>query len=232
VSVADVIIEVISPTDFLLVSRFGPHWVGIEYQVPDVDAARRVVLDRGIRIVRDIGGAFHTHPHDTFGVAFELFAGNFHDPSLWEAMGAGWIEPLRPLEYWRDEHPLGCTGLERVSIVVRDRDPAIACFTELLGAVPVYADVPRVASIATGLRLADTVVELLSPTGPGPVQDHLGRYGEGIRATVLRVADAARARSHLVGAGAVVEPGDAHDAFAISAADTCGVRFEFAEERQ
>jgi hypothetical protein len=100
-SVGNVIFEVISPREFLPVARYGPHWLGIEYQVGDVEQARRSVTERGIRIVRDIGGAFHTYPNDTFGVAFEFYNGNFHTnahPGPGDS-GPAWLEPLMPLEY-------------------------------------------------------------------------------------------------------------------------------------
>jgi hypothetical protein len=73
-----VIFEPFVPPAWLLNSRYGPHWLGIEYQA-DMDQVRGAIADHGIRIVRDIGLAIHTHPADTLGVAFEFYEGGFHE---------------------------------------------------------------------------------------------------------------------------------------------------------
>lgn len=225
ITVGNVLFELFSPREFLVAARYGPHYVGVEYQVPDVDAARRVVQDNGIRIVRDIGIAFHTHPADTFGVAFELFHKNFHAQE-----NPTWFEPFRPIEYWRDEHPLGCTGLKRYSVAVADIDAAVAFFQDFFGATVQYeAGRPAANARAVGLTLAESTVEILTPIGPGAVQQHLGRYGDGMRSTVFAVQDLDRARRYFTERGIAPLPGDADDAFALGADDARGVIFEFSE---
>jgi hypothetical protein len=223
VNVGGVLFEVFAPHEFLLNARYGPHYVGLEYQVPDVGAARQVVQERGIRIVRDIGGAFHTHPADTFGVALEFFNKSFHAQD-----NPTWREPFMPLEYWRDEHPLGCTGLKRCSVVVGDVEAASAFFRDFLGATHRY-DVRRAAATGAGVALADSVVEIVAPAGPGTIQQHLGRYGDGIRSAVFEVTDLERARRFFTERGLSVQPGDADGTFALAPEDTCGLLFEFSE---
>ncbi len=50
IAIGRVIFQVFSPHDTLLHARFGPHYVGIEYTVPNVDEARDATNARGIRI--------------------------------------------------------------------------------------------------------------------------------------------------------------------------------------
>jgi catechol 2,3-dioxygenase-like lactoylglutathione lyase family enzyme len=225
INVAGVLFEVFSPNEFLLNARYGPHYVGIEYQIPDVSDARRVVQEKGIRIVRDIGAAFHTHPVDTFGIGLEFFDRSFHAQE-----NPTWLEPFKPLEYWRDEHPLGCIGLKRYSVAVGDLTNATTFFRDFLGASPLYElDRPPAAATAVGLALADSVVEILTPAGSGRLQSHLGRYGDGIRSVVFQVEDLEKARQYFAGRGVAVKAGDAEDSFGIAPEDARGVLFEFSE---
>ena len=106
-------------------------------------------------------------------------------------------------EYWRDEHPLGLTGLVRVG--QRGRGPRRGRrrrSPRLVGAPELYrADRPAAAAAALGLQFGDTVVELLAPTGPGPVRDYLDRYGERIRSTVYGVVDLGRVEAYFAERG-------------------------------
>ncbi len=225
-NVGGVLFELFAPKEFLLNARYGPHYVGLEFEVPDVEAARAAIQARGIRIIRDLGAgiAFHTHPADAYGVSLELYQGNFH-----ERENPYWLEQFRPAGYWRDEHPLGCTGLKRYSILVNDLPAVSGFFQEFLGAEPAYET--RYSSIAAdvvGLSHAGTVVEIMTPFAPGAASEHLRRYGDGIRSVVFAVADLEQARRYFGGLGRTVHPGDADDAIALAPSDTCGVMFEFA----
>lgn len=226
ITIGTVIFELFAPRDDLLHARFGPHYVGVEYQVPDVSAARETVLARGMRVVRELGVAFHAHPLDSFGIAFEFYDRSFHD----EDPPTSFLEPIKPIDYWRDEHPLGCTGLKRYSVAVRDLDAATAFFEDFCNATVVYrAPRPAVGAQTVGLAIADTVVELLAPIEEGPIARHLTRYGEGIRSTVFEVRDLAKAQSYVNGLGITIEPGDAPDTLAIAPEHNCGLLFEFSE---
>jgi catechol 2,3-dioxygenase-like lactoylglutathione lyase family enzyme len=230
--IGPVIFELFLPTDYLLNARLGPHYVGVEYQVPDTAEARRAVQARGIRLLGDIGVAFHTHPNDTFGVAVEMYHRNFHT----QGPPNGYLEPIRSPRYWSDEHPLGLTGLKRYSIVVADLPAATNFFREFLNATVVYEEArPAVGARAVGLALGDTVAELLTPSGAGgaggtgEIQRFLARYGDGIRSTVFAVRDLERARSYFAGRGITLRPGDAPGTLAIAPEDNQGLLFEFSE---
>ncbi len=226
ITIGTVIFELFAPNDDLLHARFGPHYIGIEYQVPDVGAARNAVEERGMRVIRELGVAFHSHPADGLGIGFEFYDGNFHDVPP----PTPFLEPIKPIGYWRDEHPLGCTGLKRYGVAVSDLDAATKFFLDLTNATVLYeADRPTVGAHAVGLGLADTVAELISPTQDGAISRYLARYGDGIRSTVLAVRDLQQAKAYFDSRGIALRPGDAPDALAITPEDNQGLLFEFAE---
>jgi catechol 2,3-dioxygenase-like lactoylglutathione lyase family enzyme len=221
-----VIFELFAPRDDLLHARFGPHYVGIEYQVTDVDAARRAIIARGGRVLRELGVAFHAHPAECFGVAWEFYGESFHRVPA----PVGFLEPIRPVSYWSDEHPLGCVGLKRYSLAVTDLDAARGFLDSVLNGSYLYEeDRPEIGAKALGLDLADTVVELLAPITDGVIGRHVARWGDGIRSTVFQVKDLEEARSYFKGKGVDLVGGDAPDTLAIRPEDNCGILFEFSE---
>jgi catechol 2,3-dioxygenase-like lactoylglutathione lyase family enzyme len=224
-SIGRTIFEQFSPHDFLLNARYGPHYVGIEYEA-DMDDVRAAVEAHGLRIIRELGIALHTHPADSFGVSFEFFGDGFHERK-WDLTGG---ELMKPAEYWRDEHPLGVTGLKGPSIAVADIDAALRFMKSFVGAEPVYeAPRPAVAGRAVGLHLGDAGLEFLTPTGDGPLAQHLHRMGDGIRSTVFQVRDIERAKGYFAERGVGLVPGDADGAWAVPAKLNRGVMFEFTE---
>ena len=223
VELGRVIFELFVPYAELLIARYGPHYLGVEYQA-DMDEVRSVIAARGIRIIRDIGVALHTHPADGYGMSFEFYGDYFHDRD-WPLLGG----PIKSADHWR-EHPLGLTGIKAYSVVVADIDAAREFFQTFLSAVPVYEEArPAVAGRAVGLEVSDAVVELITPVGDGALRQHLQRFGEGIRSTVFGVRDTGRARRYLAGRGVTVTAGDAPDTLAIPAEQNLGLRFEFSE---
>jgi hypothetical protein len=225
IEIGRVIFEMFVPYEFLTTVRYGPHYIGIEYQA-DVDVVRKAIAERGIRIVRDIGIALHTHPADGFGVALEFYGGYFHD-NYWELLGGS---TMRSVGYWRDEHPLGLTGLKAYSIAVHDIDAASAFFRSLLGGEPVY-EMARPAGNARGigLQVADAVIELIAPVGEGALQRHLHRYGDGIRSVVFGCRDIEQVRRYFDERGIALVAGDAPGSLAVPAEANLGVIFEFSE---
>jgi len=221
-----VIFELFAPHDDLLHARVGPHYIGIEYQVADVEVARQAIIAGGGRVLRDLGVAFHTHPAECHGVAWEFYGNSFHTvpPRV------QYLEQIRPAAFWADEHPLGCVGLKRYSLAVEDAEPARAFLEGTLGGATAYEeDRPEIGARAVGVALADTVVEVLAPTGDGAISRHVARWGDGIRAAVFRVKDLGTARSYFAGKGVGLLSGDAPGAVAVAPEDNCGVRFEFCE---
>ncbi len=77
--VGGVLFEIFVPIDFFLHTRYGPHYLGVEYQVTDMAAVRDTLAARGIRIARDLDVAVHTHAADCHGVSLEFFADSFLD---------------------------------------------------------------------------------------------------------------------------------------------------------
>jgi catechol 2,3-dioxygenase-like lactoylglutathione lyase family enzyme len=221
-----VIFELFAPHDDLLHARTGPHYVGIEYQVTDVDTAREAIIARGGRVLRELGVAFHAHPAECHGVAWEFYGQSFHAVPP----PTGFLEPIRPVSYWADEHPLGSVGLKRYSLAVDDLDAARGFLEGVVnGTVAYEEDRPEVGARAVGVTLADTVVELLAPTADGVISRHVARWGDGIRSTVFQVKDLAAARTYFEGKGVELQPGDAPDTLAIGPEDNCGILFEFCE---
>jgi catechol 2,3-dioxygenase-like lactoylglutathione lyase family enzyme len=224
IEIGRVIFEVFVPHEFLLNARYGPHYVGVEYEA-NMDEVREAVRASGIRIVRDIGIALHTHPADCFGIAFEFWNGYFHD-SDWPLLGG----QIKSAAYWRDEHPLGLTGLKSYTVGVFDIEAASAFFQSFLNAKTVY-EAPRAAigARAIGLQVADAVVELITPVEDGRLLQHLHRFGEGIRSTVFGVRDVEQARQYFTARGVNLVPGTEPNTCAVPAESNLGVIFEFSE---
>lgn len=209
-----------------LLDRYGDHYLGIEYQVPDVAEARRQCEELDVRIINDRGHMFFTYPGSCLGLSFELWEGNFYE-TLGEGSAQG---PLHPLSYWRDEHPLGLEGLKRVSVAVHDLDAACERFSVVMGSAPMNREQrPMAAAIGSEFQVGDTVIELLAPTGPGPVATFLDRYGEHMRSTVFKATDLGKVEKYLSEQGFSVVPGDRENTLAIPPGQNHNLLFEFSE---
>jgi hypothetical protein len=222
--IGGVIFELFVPPHFMLNSRHGPHYLGIEYEA-DVDEAREAVAAHNIRIMRDLGEAFHTHPADGFGLDYEFYGGSFYGPDAPHL-----TTHCKPAQYWRDEHPLGLTGIKGYTQTVSDIAAGASFLRSFLSAEPVYEeDRPALAARAIGLRIADVVVELLAPTGDGPLRRELEQVGQGIRSTVFRTRDINQARRYFTDRGVPLIPGTAPGSFAVAPQANLGILFEFSE---
>jgi hypothetical protein len=221
--VGGVLFEIFVPNEFFLHTRYGPHYLGVEYHVDDIAAVRDTLAARGIRIARDLEVAVHTHAADCHGVSLEFFDDSFHEND--ELLD----RPLQSATYWRDEHPLGCTGLQGYTVAVADLPTAVADFTAVLEHEVRY-EVRRetTAGTAVGLEIGGAVLELVAPDGDGPLREHLQARGEGIRSTVFGVRDIDRARGYFAERDVELVPGTAPERLAIPAAQNRGVIFEFA----
>jgi hypothetical protein len=221
-AVGGTLFEIFAPDEFFLHTRYGSHYFGIEYRVDDIDAVRETLAAHGVRIVRDLDVAVHTHPADSHGVSLEFFAGDFHtDPELLDV-------PMPPPSYWRDQHPLGITGLHGCTVAVRDLEAARAHFEALLEHDVRYeASRPTVAGTGVGLQVGGAVLELVAPNDDGPLHDHLLEHGEGIRSTVFSVVDLDRVRDHFRAHGIDLVPGDVPDSLAIPPEHHLDVLVEF-----
>jgi hypothetical protein len=221
--VGGVLFEIFVPNEFFLHTRYGPHFLGVEYHVADIAPVRETLAAHGIRIARDLDVAVHSHPADFHGVSLEFFDDSFHENE--ELLD----RPMPPAAYWRDEHPIGFTGLSGYTVAVRDLDRGVADFRAVLEHKVAYERRrDALAARAVGLLVGGAIVEVVAPDGDGPLAQHLAAHGEGIRSSVFGVRDVDRARAHLVEHGLEVGPGTAPDAFAIPADQNRGVLFEFA----
>ena len=224
--IGQVIFELFVPHDFLICARYGPHYLGLEWQA-DMNDVRAAVADHGLGIVRDIGLALHTDPADCFGVSYEFYSGYFHDND-WDLLGGG---KIKSAAWWRDEQPLGLTGLVGYTHAVEDIQAASAFLQSFLSAEPVYeADRRALGAHAIGLRVADAVIELQAPLGEGELRQHLNRHGQGIRSTVFGVRDIAQTREWLEAQCVALIDGSAPGRLAVPAAANLGLMFEFSPE--
>ncbi len=210
-----------------LLGMYGDHYLGMEYQVPDVPEAREIVVAKDVRILRETAGYFFTHPADCFGISWEIFDGDFfdarddHAPTLTKALTD---------EYWSTEHPLGITGLARWSAAVHDLDAATAWYEDFLGVPVLYREArPNAVAQAAGLPAGDTVMELISPTGAGPVQRYLDRYKQHMRATTFTVQKMDRVEDYFTERGIALVDGDAPGTRAVPPQQNHGLLLEFTE---
>ena len=80
--------------------------------------------------------------------------------------------------------------LRSLDLAVDDLDAARGFLEGVVNGSFVYEeDRPTIGATALGVTLADTVVELLAPTGDGVISRHVARWGDGIRSTVFQVKD-------------------------------------------
>jgi hypothetical protein len=222
--IGHVIFEMFVPKMWLLNARYGAHYLGVEFQVESLADGRAALAEQGIAINRDIGTAVHSDPADFHGVSLEFYEGEFHETDY------GPIQCAKlPGAAWWAAHPLRLSGLKALTWAVRDAALVQGRLAALIGAMPVgVAERPVVGGRATMVAIADTVVELLEPTGPGVLADHLERWGEGLRSTVLGSHDMAAVRRWGEERGLPLEPGTADGWLQVPAAANEGIIIEFA----
>jgi hypothetical protein len=93
--------------------------------------------------------------------------------------------------------------VDRVQVVVRDLGTAAEVWEGLLGARSAREDaLETFRSRRRVLRLGETEVELLCPTGPGAAADHLAAWGEGLFAAGFGVEGLPPIRDRLAACGA------------------------------
>lgn len=200
-----------------LLAKFGDHYIGIEYHVPDVTSAREFANEKEIRIINDLGAAFFTYPGNCFGIAWEIYDGDFS-------------EHAQPAGYWENQHPLGLTGMARLTVAVESVEAAAARLNELAYVSEIGpVSRPRAAAKGVQVQVGSEVWELLEPTGDGALADYLGRYGQRIRSTVFKTGNLSEVEKHLTGQGFDLIPGDADGALAINPAQNKNLLFEFTE---
>lgn len=96
------------------------------------------------------------------------------------------------------------TEIDHVAIAVRDLEAAVDYHRRAFGARVAHREtVERDGVEEALLAVADSYIQLISPTGPdSPVARFLERRGEGLHHVGYRVADCAAALAAMVAAGA------------------------------
>jgi hypothetical protein len=94
------------------------------------------------------------------------------------------------------------TRVDRMLLAVRDRAPAEETFREVLGAEKVRDDTSALYNAKRSVMQAGvSEFELLEPSGDGPIQAHLDRWGEGIFAGGFATSDLPALRERLAARG-------------------------------
>ena len=207
-----------------LLARYGSHYQGVEMQVPDLDEARRLLAEHGIRVIQDAGAYLLTHPADGLGVCFELFDHEWDtDPPP-----PSFIEKVAPPSYWRDEHPLGLSGLASLAVAVADLDEAVAFYARFCGAQELRRESrPVIGAEVAVLDPGAEPIELVAPAGPGFTADYLERFGPRIMATTFLAPDLERVEAHLARSGVKLGPGLRPESLTVAADDNYGAIYEF-----
>ena len=88
--------------------------------------------------------------------------------------------------------------VDRVQLVVKDRQAAARTFGEVLGARPIReAPSAYLGAARLVLALGSSEVELCEPSGPGPAAEHLSAWGEGLMTAGFSTRDMAGLRANL-----------------------------------
>ena len=98
-------------------------------------------------------------------------------------------------------HKNGASAVVGVSVAVRDLKEATELYSVLFGSGPRRTDeVPELAAARASFEVRGFGVDLLAPTGNGPVREALERDGEGPFEARIRIEDLAAARALVPGA--------------------------------
>jgi catechol 2,3-dioxygenase-like lactoylglutathione lyase family enzyme len=230
IDVGGEIIEVLAPKvldkgEGKQLTKYGPHYQGIEILVPSVSEALDVVKERGIRTLLERGGDFYTLPAATQGVCLQVFDGNWHaDPPP-----VVYDNPKRTPQWWKEEHPIGYLGLHHLSFACTDLDEAERFWCALTGGEATYrADRPAVAASAVGLDIGFPV-ELIAPNGRGRIADYIDRYGPRMWATTFAVSDIDATAAYFRSRDIELVPGDAPGSLMVPPERNLQVVYQFTE---
>ncbi|MBM4405911.1 MAG: hypothetical protein FJ039_07005 [Chloroflexi bacterium] len=183
-------------------ARFGQHLHSLAFFVDDHQSLYERLRQNNVRIVGSAGagtdkappgGAFFTHPKDTF-CQFEMMDGRRteRDPRF---IKKGWSA-----RYWRDEHPLGIELTSHCTVLVKDLAKARALFTNAMNATFLFEEASAATKCASAYVLLGegTVVELAMPQAKDSLAgEDMEKNGEIVHAVTWRVKDLAKAQRHL-----------------------------------
>ena len=209
VDVGGEIIELLAPkimdkAEGKQLARYGPHYQGIEIMVPSVSEALELMKEREVAILVERGGDFYTKPSATQGVCLQVYDRDWHaDPPP-----APYLNPMRSGRWWEEEHPVGYRGLHHLSFATSDLQEAERFWCGLTaGKVTYRGERPAVAGSAVGLDIG-IPVEIIAPTGKGPIADYIDRYGPRVWSTTFAVRDLRATAAYFGSRGIELLPGD------------------------
>jgi Glyoxalase/Bleomycin resistance protein/Dioxygenase superfamily len=114
-------------------------------------------------------------------------------------------------------------SVDRIQLAVRDRTEAATTFAAVLDAREVRQDhLDLFNAERTVIQAGASEFELLTPSGPGAVAEHLERWGEGIFAAGFSTPDLTAMAAHLTDCG--LEVREDGDQIFIAPAQTRGMR--------
>ncbi|MCM8747994.1 VOC family protein [Thermomicrobiaceae bacterium CFH 74404] len=158
--------------------------------------------------------------------------------------GVSWLRPWPFLIQWDipdDErltwerpgnHPNGTTGVVGISIAVTDLERGLHLYERQLGlAVQAQDEVPELAARRARFQLGEFAIDLLAPTGDGPVQQALEQDGEHPFEVVLQVRDLDETRRYLEQSGVALEPAPAWSGLLIAPDQAFGARLTLVPAR-
>jgi hypothetical protein len=115
------------------------------------------------------------------------------------------------------------TKVDGVLLAVRDADAAAATFGTIFGGEVIgRGAAPPLGADVTDVGVGRDRIGLAVPTGPGIVQDHLDKWGEGIFGVAFATDDVPALRDRIKSKGVAVTPDDAK-LFMIDPAQTHGL---------
>jgi catechol 2,3-dioxygenase-like lactoylglutathione lyase family enzyme len=232
IDVGGEIIEVLAPkimdkAEGKLLSRYGPHYQGIEIMVASVSESLEVIKLRGVETLLERGTDFYTRPSATQGVCLQVYDRDWHaDPPP-----APYVNPMRTAKWWEEEHPIGYTGLHHLSFACTDLEEAASFWCELTGGTVTYrAERPAIAATAVGLDIG-IPVELVAASGPGLIEEYIVRYGPRVWATTFAVRDLRATAGYFASRGIDLVSGDSPDSVMVPPQRNLQVVYQFMEHR-
>ena len=230
VDVGGEIVELLAPkvmdrAEGKQLTRYGPHYQGVEIMVPSVPEALEVMKERGIRTLLERGVDFYTMPSSTQGVCLQVYDGDWHA----DVPPAPYVNPKRAGQWWEREHPIGFRGLHHLSFACTDVQEAERFWCELTGGEVTYrAERPAVAATGVGLDIG-IPVELIAATGPGAIDRYVDRYGPRIWATTFSVRELGATAAYFAARGVELVPGDAPGTLMVPPERNLHVVYQFME---
>jgi catechol 2,3-dioxygenase-like lactoylglutathione lyase family enzyme len=129
-------------------------------------------------------------------------------------------------------HPNGAAGWVGISVGVHDLESAIDLYQRQIGLTLAQRDeVPALAARRATFHIGSSSIDLLAPTGEGPVQRMLATIGEGPFEARLAVKDLNQTRAFLTQSGIHFTPAPTDtDALLLSPDQAVGARLVLAQQ--